>query len=553
MGDRGKSYCRSWEMWHGWSERPAVAVCGAVVTGVLTFGACLLSLSVDANAASASGDLTRLTFGRSQQQSACAPPRVMTRSDKNSGALESPLRIKPLGEIRGIMLFVDFPDASASSTTQALYDDLVRPSQEWFRSTSQGRMALVVTAVHRWLRMPRSSSSYGVTRANLSFENQRRLMADAIAAADAEVDFRGYQLIYVVAADSAVDYSPGFTAPSAQWGLTADGNTFVNGALFGRDIHDWYPHAPAATFVHETLHTFGLPDLWHFGNVPPQSMDFVGGWSIMSAKMTFPGILAWERLQLGWLDASQVACIDQPAQSDIVLTPLELQGGVKAVIVKQRTGRFVVGEVRIATAEDAALCDSGFLVYTVDPAVEDGQGSIRVQPAAGDDGSRDTASCSLYYRAAYRPERATHAAFESGHLTFTLLAQGGTNSLVRAACSAVVCAEQPAAPTPAPPRQPTQTPSAKRTNVAARRVSLTITSDFVALGRVRSARTRCAQKASVSIQARHGASWRVVGATRTRLNGQFRMRLNRRPGVYRAFLRAQKRCGRTFSPPVRRR
>lgn len=294
--------------------------------------------------------------------------------------------------------------------------------------------------------------------------------------------------------------------------MTADGTIFLNGALFGRDIHDPYPRAAAATFVHETLHTFGLPDLWHFGNEPPQSMDFVGGWSIMSSKLNLPGLLAWERLQLGWLRADELACIDTAKQATVALAPLELTGGTRAVIVKQRSGRSVVGEARKPIGEDATVCDSGLLLYTVDPTVEDGAGAIRVQPGASDHGSRNWPSCSLFYRAAYRSDRATQAAFESGGITFT-----------------------PVKPKP-----------------GRCRVSLAITRDFVARGRVRSALARCARNAAVAIQVRRGKSWRRVRATRAKADGTFRVRLSRRAGVYRAFVRARSGCRPAFSPAVKR-
>jgi len=138
----------------------------------------------------------------------------------------------------------------------------------------------------------------------------------------------------------------------------------------------------------------------------------------MSSKLNFPGLLAWERLQLGWLDLSQIACIATPEQKDVVLEPLEEPAGAKAAIVQTSPTTFVVAEVREPKAEDSRVCDSGVLIYTVDARVEDGMGALRVQPAVPDDGSQAVINCSLYYRAAYRPDRVSTFVTADGHVRF---------------------------------------------------------------------------------------------------------------------------------------
>lgn len=380
--------------------------------------------------------------GSQSPGAACAPPPVVTQSDKNSGAIDYAAhpRIRPLGSLKAVMLFVDFPDAPAKESAAALYNALVLPAQSWFSGASYGRMSLSVTSLNSWLRLPRASTTY-FSAAHPSFELQRELMQDAVNAADPTVDFAGYQLLYVVASwPSGIDYSPGFTPVSSAFGVSADGNSFLNGAVLGGDIRDAYPDAAAATLTHETVHTFGLPDLWHFGNAFPSSMDFVGGWSLMSSKVNFPGLLAWERLQLGWLDLSQIACVSTAEQQDVVLEPLEQPGGNKAAIVRTSPTSFVVAEVREPISEDSRVCDSGVVIYTVDAQAEDGMGALRIQPAAPDDGSRAVSSCSMYYRAAYRPDRSSTFVTAGGHVRFQVLAQSPTGFRVQVTCGPPTCA-----------------------------------------------------------------------------------------------------------------
>ena len=129
---------------------------------------------------------------------------------QDSGAIDygAHPRLSANGQLRAIMLFVDFPDAPATESTSALYDALVPPARAWFAAASYGRMSLEVTPVPTWLRMPRPSTSY-VTRANLSCALERELLQAALDAADASTDFAGYRLLYVVASyPSGIDYSP---------------------------------------------------------------------------------------------------------------------------------------------------------------------------------------------------------------------------------------------------------------------------------------------------------------------------------------------------------
>src|SRR5213078_823615 len=121
-------------------------------------------------------------------------------------------------------------------STSALYNALVPAAQTWFSTSSYGRMSLTVTPVDAWLRLPRSSATY-ISNAHPSFDLQRELLQDAVNAADPTVDFAGYQLLYVVASwPSGVDYSPGFTPVSSAFGVSADGNTLLNGSVLGGDI-----------------------------------------------------------------------------------------------------------------------------------------------------------------------------------------------------------------------------------------------------------------------------------------------------------------------------
>ena len=197
--------------------------------------------------------------------------------------------------------------------------------------------------------------------------------------ADFYVDFSPYQLIYVVSpAGSGIDYSPGFTPNSPFFGVKADGNNFTHGATLGNDFYvsDFYG---ANVLIHETAHTFGLPDLYDFDRTVFPYSTFVGDWDMMGNLDVGAGFVAWQRLQLGWIDPEQVACVASADSRDVRLSPMEQAGGTKAAIVQTGPNDFFVAENRLATAEDALLCDAGMLVYHGDPELESG---ARLDPRA---------------------------------------------------------------------------------------------------------------------------------------------------------------------------
>jgi hypothetical protein len=136
--------------------------------------------------------------------------------------------------------------------------------------------------------------------------------------------------------------------------------------------------------VHETGHSMGLVDLyWHTPDTEEYDRIFslTGNFSVMSnVSATSPEFLAYERWMLGWLDNDQIYCMETPEQT-LHLTPIEIQGGIKAVMVPVSETKLVVVESRRALGYDEFMAEPGALVYTVDSSVYTGQGPIVVLPA----------------------------------------------------------------------------------------------------------------------------------------------------------------------------
>jgi len=173
---------------------------------------------------------------------------------------------------------------------------------------------------------------------------------------------------------------PAFSATDLP--ITLDNTDFYNGTGSAADLATW-------GFIwanHELTHTLGLVDLYAFESEDTTNnydgLRFTGQFSYMgdtSPDSFAPGLFAFERWNLGWLDDDQIICTSENEITQLI-TPLAEIGGIKAVIVPITSTKVVVVESRRPIGIDRNLKKSGALVYVVDSAVESGLGPIQVYP-----------------------------------------------------------------------------------------------------------------------------------------------------------------------------
>lgn len=301
------------------------------------------------------------------------------------------------GTRKVLTLFVDFPDAPATDSTRA-YASQLAPAAGWLRQASHGRARLDVTSLHRWIRMPADSTSYGFER-GLTFEAHEKYVRDAVTAADPHADFSRYDMVYVVPtrAAAAISFSPTYLFDPGTPGVSADGRRIRWGVTFGQDLWRW-GHKVVA---HETGHTFGLPDLYAFSG---DTHRYAGGWDVMgNIAGRAPQYLGWHSWKLGWIRDAQVACLPGRGQRTVRLTPVERKGGTKIAVVRTGETTAYVAESRRAEGHDRTACSTGVLIYKVDSAAETGEGPVSVVNA--DPSGTPPTGCTPLDLAAHAPGR----------------------------------------------------------------------------------------------------------------------------------------------------
>lgn len=300
----------------------------------------------------------------------------------NEGSSPDPdLFLPALGAPTIAVIFVDFPDAPAQpSDATGILDDVLPRVVAWYAKASYGKLVPTFFGSATWARMPNTSGSYGITRdVPLTFEKYRTYLQDAVSAADPTVHFSTADLLYVIPSrSSAIEYSAAFVAYAGS-GLTADGIEIRHATTLGNELTS--TSSRAFTLIHETGHMLGLPDTYDYRYGYWRLHRWVGGWDMMGYVFSGPDFVAWHKRRLGWLDADQVVCL-AGGEAEATLRPLARRRGKKAVVVRiDATSAWVI-EARDDIGVDTGLCDPGVLVYAVYASKGNGNGPLRVKPAA---------------------------------------------------------------------------------------------------------------------------------------------------------------------------
>ncbi|WP_190220018.1 M6 family metalloprotease domain-containing protein [Streptomyces griseosporeus] len=294
------------------------------------------------------------------------------------------------GTVRALTVMVDFPDAPGQGKAMDRFHEFFPQTRKWFRTSSYGRLDYrPSTPIQDWLRMPKAFLDYGIDRGAPFDPGYRELVQDIIAAADAKVDFRDYDLLNVLvtpnAGPSALDTVLSVTFAGNADAPVADGVPVANASfVYSRqdDGSGTYDRTGYRVLPHENGHVFGLPDLY-----TQEGGGAVGHWDIMSEDWGANNdLLGWHKWKLGWLDAGQISCASGTGTAEFTLTPLARPGGRKLVFVPldARTGYAL--ELRTREGNDEAVCRPGVLVYRVDADIDTGMGPVTVFDSREDSG-----------------------------------------------------------------------------------------------------------------------------------------------------------------------
>jgi M6 family metalloprotease-like protein len=364
----------------------------------------------------------------------CSPVLVQGSipSTFHLGATDYTRFVRPAGALRALVLYVDFPEAPATQSPEALYSALAPPTAQWYANASYGRFTLESAFHPSWVRMPRSAASYELDRRDIGFPDiiarHRAYLADAVARVDGVIDFRGYGIVIIVPSSGAeITHSLGLALTVLGGpGVVADGVVLRGAATVAADTQTRWQ-----ILIHEASHIFGLPDMYDFSVPYDEGTRYLGRWEPMSRAGSISHFLGWVKWKLGWLTPAELRCLNSAGALEETLTPIESPGGVKAVVIPTSPATAYVVEVHTLFGASDQVCDQGVLVYTVDASAETGTPSARILAAQPDTDAATTQSCGPLHRAAFSLGPGEASSFEDAVVKVEVLATDGSAYRVR--------------------------------------------------------------------------------------------------------------------------
>ena len=338
------------------------------------------------------------------------------------------------GTLRIAVLFMDFPDAQATHTTEEEAAMGLPWAEEFLERSSYRKLDIEFVPLHRWLRAEQEFAEYLGPTAIPDLEGLVTGASEhAVALADDEVDFSTLDMVLTVFPGSH------FGGGNATGGATADGVTISTTRVntFARaepgEPTDWGP-----TGAHEIAHNLGLLDMYPYDSDRHERPEAPSGEAWVNADFGLMGLdayflsagddrrrrvewrfpngasggswhltsfspqemLAWSRWQLNWLNPRQAECITDDTTT-VTLAPIaRTGGGVAMAAVPLNRHEVIVVESRRKIGYDRdetdtdlptgarvtkpKLIEQGVLVYTVDTLIGSGQLPVKI---AGDSGN----------------------------------------------------------------------------------------------------------------------------------------------------------------------
>ena len=302
------------------------------------------------------------------------------------------------GEIvqKGVVLLVEFPDVKHGVDRNFVQERFSRKLNSYVKEMSYNKVSLEMDVTREWYKLPDPIGRYKISPRNLEVDKSRvrKLIDDAIDAADKEVDFSKYAFAAIFMGAKVTDYGmvglcgyPGMLGWSEKVTLRTRSNQVIQGgvAVFCYQAH-------LGTLFHDIAHILGgvkdgkrtVPCLYdHDLQAKPGPMreTFVnatinmGFWDPMSChffkrEVPPPGISSWTKMRLNWIDPSKIKTLYPGERAEFILGPLG-DGSSEILAIKIPISRYTyyLIENRQLIGFDKNLPGSGVLIMFVDDTI----------------------------------------------------------------------------------------------------------------------------------------------------------------------------------------
>jgi M6 family metalloprotease-like protein len=335
-------------------------------------------------------ELTDVSSGRMRFNS------LMVGFPRTTSNLES------TGNYKITVIPLDWSDFAGKGKPSTVHRAAVDKFATYYQEMSYGKLNLEVNFADQWFRLPGKMADYKVTESDYqnTYSEQTkaqktRLFHGGVKVSDSSVDFSNTAIVVFVlpSGQTAIDLTlQGFWASDLPSPALSDEGLLKNFFTAGNA----FPIKQAwSYYAHEFGHTIMLPDYYlqsgNFGNdalIPIPTGPF-SGFDMMSTQGGPSRTMSlWSRWMMNWLSPSNLYCGDLSTLKDTSLTlhPIDqIDSNLKGAIIKISDSKAVVVESRRETKYDEKTTRSrnGVIVYTIDTAINHGEGPMALVPPAG--------------------------------------------------------------------------------------------------------------------------------------------------------------------------
>jgi len=263
---------------------------------------------------------------------------------------------------------VDFPDKiGGTKSPKDLNQNLTSSVEKFWTAQSTNPVKFEWNWSADWVRMPNPINSYSLGgsffQGKFNPDAYFNFAKEIITKTDSSIDFTGVNFLFIVFPPGIKNEEIGtFVVHTQGTYSTKEGNIF-NLIIAGGD------YANSDTYIHEFGHALGLTDIRDTTDVGNQKSD--GMYYDVMNNPTYPELLVWHRYLLGFLENSQIHCIDSTDTSTHWLVPVaSISKQVKGIVIPLSSTEAVIVESRRAIGFDTALSSRfglvGAVVYTLD-------------------------------------------------------------------------------------------------------------------------------------------------------------------------------------------
>ena len=319
--------------------------------------------------------------------SRCQLAELGVNPGMNVGFPKSNERLTSNGVVRALIVPIDFATIPGVGEPAEVFYQMATQMDTYFKQMSNNRVRFDFKILKNWQRADFNPSDYKL--GTWSGGDSSGYYQAALAVADPVVDYSLFDVVYVFSPkaipSSVIAYGPAFPTSFR----TEDGSV-RNGTISGADAYRDGDRTGWRWMAHETGHLFGIHDLYTV-----DTPSVYGDWDIMANNWGDTLELnAWNRYIQGWLDESQIRCLEASQLNtpvEVTINPLSNRtNDMKAAMIRLSDTEILVAEVRRNGGYDRMNANyEGVLVYKVDMTIQSIKGGYQVQRRVGAAGFLD--------------------------------------------------------------------------------------------------------------------------------------------------------------------